>query len=297
MIDERSKGLGFALSAFLLWGLAPVFFKLLAEVDSFEVLAHRVIWSFLILALVLQWRGRWHLVWSLDRAIVKRLFWTSVFVSSNWLVFIWAVAQGRVLETSLGYFINPLISVLFGMLFLSERLRTGQWLALILALCGVLNQVVLVGYLPWVALALALSFATYGLLRKRIDIDPVTGLFVETALLLPFAALYLLWLGIHDSLSFNLDESWLALVLAGSGLMTTIPLLLFAAGAQRLTLTVMGLVQYITPSITFFLAVFLYKEAFQLEQLTTFVLIWSGLAVFTIEGWRQRRRINQGSVA
>lgn len=297
MIDERSKGLGFALSAFLLWGLAPVFFKLLADVDSFEVLAHRVIWSFLILALVLQWRGRWHLVWSLDRAIVKRLFWTSVFVSSNWLVFIWAVAQGRVLETSLGYFINPLISVLFGMLFLSERLRTGQWVALILALCGVLNQVVLVGYLPWVALALALSFATYGLLRKRIDIDPVTGLFVETALLLPFAALYLLWLGIRDSLSFNLDEPWLALVLAGSGLMTTIPLLLFAAGAQRLTLTVMGLVQYITPSITFFLAVFLYKEAFQLEQLTTFVLIWSGLAVFTIEGWRQRRRINQGSVA
>lgn len=297
MIDERSKGLGFALSAFLLWGLAPVFFKLLADVDSFEVLAHRVIWSFLILALVLQWRGRWHLVWSLDRAIVKRLFWTSVFVSSNWLVFIWAVAQGRVLETSLGYFINPLISVLFGMLFLSERLRTGQWVALILALCGVLNQVVLVGYLPWVALALALSFAIYGLLRKRIDIDPMTGLFVETALLLPFAALYLLWLGIHDSLSFNLDAPWLALVLAGSGLMTTIPLLLFAAGAQRLTLTVMGLVQYITPSITFFLAVFLYKEAFQLEQLTTFVLIWSGLAVFTIEGWRQRRRIKQGSVA
>lgn len=288
--DRLGKGLVFALSAFLLWGLAPVFFKLLAGVSAFEVLAHRVVWSVLILTVVIQCQQRgWQSLRALDRKTVKRLCYSSIFVSSNWLVFIWAVAQGRVLETSLGYFINPLITVLFGVIFLNEKLRPWQLFAIVLAFLGVLNQVFQIGYLPWVAVALALSFASYSVMRKSISIGPVQGLFVETLILLPVALLYLAWLGYQDSLAFGSSSVVLDLTLISSGLMTTIPLLLFAAGAQRLSLTAIGVAQYITPSMTFFLAVFLYRESFDLAQLISFVLIWLGLFMFTVEGIQRRR--------
>jgi len=289
--DRLGRGLVFALSAFLLWGLAPVFFKLLAGVSAFEVLAHRVVWSVLILALVIQFQRRgWQSLRTLDRNTVKRLCYSSIFVSSNWLVFIWAVAQGRVLETSLGYFINPLITVLFGVFFLNEKLRRWQLFAIVLAFFGVLNQVFQLGYLPWVAVALALSFASYSVMRKSISIGPVQGLFVETLILLPVALLYLAWLGYQDSLAFGSSSVVLDLTLISSGLMTTIPLLLFAAGAQRLSLTAIGVAQYITPSMTFFLAVFLYREPFDSAQLISFMLIWLGLFMFTVEGIQRRRQ-------
>lgn len=287
--DGLVKGLGYALSAFLLWGLAPVYFKLVASVSAFEVLAHRVVWSVVILAVVVQFQGGWQALRALDRNTLKQLFFSSIFVSLNWLVFIWAVGQGRVLETSLGYFINPLITVLFGVVFLNETLRKWQVLAICLAFLGVSNQVVQLGYLPWVALALALSFASYGLMRKSIDIQPVQGLFVETLLLLPAALFYLAWLGYRDELVFGSLSTSMDGILIASGFMTTIPLLFFAAGARRLSLTVIGIVQYITPSITFFLAVFLYSESFSLAQLVSFVLIWLGLLVFTLEGVWVRR--------
>lgn len=287
--DGLVKGLGYALSAFLLWGLAPVYFKLVASVSAFEVLAHRVVWSVVILAVVVQFQGGWQALRALDRNTLKQLFFSSIFVSLNWLVFIWAVGQGRVLETSLGYFINPLITVLFGVVFLNETLRKWQVLAICLAFLGVSNQVVQLGYLPWVALALALSFASYGLMRKSIDIQPVQGLFVETVLLLPAALFYLAWLGYQDELVFGSLSLSMDGILIASGFMTTIPLLFFAAGARRLSLTVIGIVQYITPSITFFLAVFLYGESFSLAQLVSFVLIWLGLLVFTLEGVWVRR--------
>ncbi len=287
--DGLVKGLGYALSAFLLWGLAPVYFKLVASVSAFEVLAHRVVWPVLILSVVVQFQGGWQALRALDRNTLKQLFFSSIFVSLNWLVFIWAVGQGRVLETSLGYFINPLITVLFGVVFLNETLRKWQVLAICLAFLGVSNQVVQLGYLPWVALALALSFASYGLMRKSIDIQPVQGLFVETVLLLPAALFYLAWLGYQDELVFGSLSLSMDGILIASGFMTTIPLLLFAAGARRLSLTVIGIAQYITPSITFFLAVFLYGESFSLAQLVSFVLIWLGLLVFTLEGVWVRR--------
>lgn len=287
--DGLVKGLGYALSAFLLWGLAPVYFKLVASVSAFEVLAHRVVWSVVILAVVVQFQGGWQALRALDRNTLKQLFFSSIFVSLNWLVFIWAVGQGRVLETSLGYFINPLITVLFGVVFLNETLRKWQVLAICLAFLGVSNQVVQLGYLPWVALALALSFASYGLMRKSIDIQPVQGLFVETVLLLPAALFYLAWLRYQDELVFGSLSLSMDGILIASGFMTTIPLLFFAAGARRLSLTVIGIVQYITPSITFFLAVFLYGESFSLAQLVSFVLIWLGLLVFTLEGVWVRR--------
>lgn len=288
--DGLVKGLGYALSAFLLWGLAPVYFKLVASVSAFEVLAHRVVWSVLILAVVVQFQGGWQALRALDRNTLKQLFFSSIFVSLNWLVFIWAVGQGRVLETSLGYFINPLITVLFGVVFLNETLRKWQVLAICLAFLGVSNQVVQLGYLPWVALVLALSFASYGLMRKSIDIQPVQGLFVETLLLLPAALFYLAWLGYQGELVFGSLSTSMDGILIASGFMTTIPLLLFAAGARRLSLTVIGIAQYITPSITFFLAVFLYGESFSLAQLVSFMLIWLGLLVFTLEGGWVRRK-------
>ena len=288
--DGLVKGLGYALSAFLLWGLAPVYFKLVASVSAFEVLAHRVVWSVLILAVVVQFQGGWQALRALDRNTLKQLFFSSIFVSLNWLVFIWAVGQGRVLETSLGYFINPLITVIFGVVFLNETLRKWQVLAICLAFLGVSNQVVQLGYLPWVALVLALSFASYGLMRKSIDIQPVQGLFVETLLLLPAALFYLAWLGYQDELVFGSLSTSMDGILIASGFMTTIPLLLFAAGARRLSLTVIGIAQYITPSITFFLAVFLYGESFSLAQLVSFMLIWLGLLVFTLEGGWVRRK-------
>ena len=288
--DGLVKGLGYALSAFLLWGLAPVYFKLVASVSAFEVLAHRVVWSVLILAVVVQFQGGWQALRALDRNTLKQLFFSSIFVSLNWLVFIWAVGQGRVLETSLGYFINPLITVIFGVVFLNETLRKWQVLAICLAFLGVSNQVVQLGYLPWVALVLALSFASYGLMRKSIDIQPVQGLFVETLLLLPAALFYLAWLGYQDELVFGSLSLSMDGILIASGFMTTIPLLFFAAGARRLSLTVIGIVQYITPSITFFLAVFLYGESFSLAQLVSFMLIWLGLLVFTLEGGWVRRK-------
>jgi chloramphenicol-sensitive protein RarD len=179
--------------------------------------------------------------------------------------------------------------VLFGVVFLNETLRKWQVLAICLAFLGVSNQVVQLGYLPWVALALALSFASYGLMRKSIDIQPVQGLFVETVLLLPAALFYLAWLGYQDELVFGSLSLSMDGILIASGFMTTIPLLFFAAGARRLSLTVIGIVQYITPSITFFLAVFLYGESFSLAQLVSFVLIWLGLLVFTLEGGWVRR--------
>jgi chloramphenicol-sensitive protein RarD len=288
--DGLVKGLGYALSAFLLWGLAPVYFKLVASVSAFEVLAHRVVWSVLILAVVVQFQGGWQALRALDRNTLKQLFFSSIFVSLNWLVFIWAVGQGRVLETSLGYFINPLITVIFGVVFLNETLRKWQVLAICLAFLGVSNQVVQLGYLPWVALVLALSFASYGLMRKSIDIQPVQGLFVETLLLLPAALFYLAWLGYQGELVFGSLSTGMDGTLIASGFMTTIPLLLFAAGARRLSLTVIGIAQYITPSITFFLAVFLYGESFSLAQLVSFMLIWLGLLVFTLEGGWVRRK-------
>ncbi len=288
--NASMHGLFFALSAFTLWGLFPIYFKAVASVAATEVLAHRIIWSFLVLVCVLSVRREWRSLCTLKLPALRTLFFSSLFISSNWLVFIWAVSHDRVLETSLGYYINPLLSVVMGMLFLRERLRPAQALAFLLALLGVINQIIWVGYLPWVALALAVSFGSYGLLRKQLDIGPVHGLFMETLLMLPFAMGYLLWLAHTETLVFGQEGMYLNILLALAGIVTTVPLLLFAAGARRLTLTTLGITQYTTPSMTFLLALFVYAEPFSLEQLLTFVLIWSGLFVFTLDGFRFHRK-------
>lgn len=291
VLNERvNSGFLFALSAFGLWGLAPVFFKLVAEVNPFEVLAHRVVWSVLILALVVQWRGQWRQLRALEWLTLKRLFWSSLFVSTNWFLFIWGVANDQVLQTSLGYFINPLISVCFGLLFLGERFRPFQQLAVGLAFVGVINEIFVAGVMPWLSLMLALSFASYGLIRKQLSIDPILGLFLETVLLLPIALVYFVYLAIEGELYFGSSDVGVDVALVCSGFMTTIPLLLFAAATQRLPLSQIGLVQYLTPTMSFCLAIFLYNEPFKHAQLISFACIWLGLAIFTIDGLRSRRR-------
>ncbi|MEH6576948.1 MAG: EamA family transporter RarD [Amphritea sp.] len=202
--QEYNKGIYFAIAAYGMWGLVPIYFKALEHITSLEVLAHRVIWSVVLLALVLAMGNRWRKLLPLLKQprLIGALALTAVIISVNWLVFIWAVSEGRILETSLGYFINPLVSVFLGMLFLQVRLRTGQWFAILLAAIGVVYQLFLLGSLPWVALVLAFCFGFYGLLRKQIPVDALSGLFIETLLLSPIVAVYLFWLKQQGQLQF-----------------------------------------------------------------------------------------------
>lgn len=290
---EHQKGILFALAAYGMWGLVPVYFKAVDHISPLEVVAHRIIWSVAFLALFIAATGRWHdVLCSLrQKRLVMGLTLSALVVSLNWLVFIWAVGQERILETALGYFINPLISVLLGMVFLQERLRTMQWLAIALAATGVGYQLILLGNLPWVALVLACSFGLYGLLRKRLAVDAFSGLLIETLLLSPVALGYLIWIAAQGEMKFLESSNNIWLLLA-AGLVTSLPLICFAAGARRLTLTLNGLLQYIAPSIAFLLAVWVYNEPLDSDKLITFACIWLGLILFTVEGLLRSRRIS-----
>ena len=294
-LDARREfrlGITCALGAYGLWGVFPVYFKWLESVPAFEVLLHRVVWSVVFLLVLVTMGRRWGAVLEVfrNKRVVAMLCLSSLMIAGNWLVFIWAVANGRILETSLGYFLNPLISIFMGMMFLSERLRRGQWLALGLAGIGVLMQVMLFGSLPWVALSLALTFGFYGLLRKQVPVDAILGLFVETLLLLPFALMGMVWFAQAGTLHFGNQEWHLDVLLALCGVVTSVPLLLFAGGARRLPLMMMGFLQYLGPTISFSLAVLVYGEQMDEGRLMTFVIIWAALVVFTMEGLQQRRK-------
>lgn len=284
--QEQNRGILFALSAYGMWGLFPIYFKSVASVTPFEILSHRVIWSLVFMALFIAATGRWQTLMSnlRQQKLLTSLAVTAILISINWVTFIWAVGQGHILETSMGYFINPLVSLLLGTVFLGERLRKAQWMAVSLAIAGVSYQLILLGSLPWVALVLACSFGTYGLLRKRIVVDPFSGLMIETLLLSPFALLYLFWLEQQNQLAFISKNIEISGLLIAAGIVTSLPLICFATAAKRLTLTLNGLLMYITPSITFILAVVIYDEPLDSHRLITFALIWAGLILFTAEG-------------
>ena len=289
---ERRRGVYYAVAAFGLWGLAPIYFKAVAAVAPLEVLAHRILWSVLLLGALLWLSGRRQSLGALlrQRRHLAGLMLSALLISVNWGVFIWAVGNQRILETSLGYFINPLVSLLLGLLFLGERLRPPQWLAIALMGVAVGYQLLLLGRLPAVALALALSFGFYGLVRKKLALDPIIGLFMETLLLLPLALFYLGWSQRQGTLAFSADGGELSLLLMAAGVVTTLPLLCFAAATVRLSLTWLGLVQYLAPSIAFLLAVLYYHEPLDGARLLTFVLIWIALGLFSAEGWWHKRR-------
>lgn len=296
--SERDIAVTGAIAAgmgYLLWGLSIVFYKQLTHVPPFEVLAHRSVWSVLLTIIIVFALGRSARLMSLlhDRKAMFTLACTSLLIGSNWFVFILSINQARVLETSLGYYINPLVSVLLGVLFLGEKLSRAQLTAVGFALLGVVNFAVVIGTLPWISLYLAFSFAAYGYLRKVSRIEPLEGLFVEVSLLLPLAIAYLVWLHAHGGMYLETSGWYETTFLILTGPMTTLPLILFAFGAQRIRLATLGLMQYLAPTAQFLIAVNIYGEPIKPMQLITFALIWLALAIFSFDTWRKERELRR----
>ena len=289
--QNYKSGYIYALGAFVIWGLAPLYFKAVQEVSALEILAHRVAWSVPVVLLIM-----WAIKRPFPKGILKDkktlgvLCLTAVLISGNWLVFTWAVTHERVLETSLGYFINPLISVALGILFLKEKLSIWSKWALGLAIAGVTYRVIVLGGLPWISLFLAFSFGIYGLLRKQVNIGPLQGLLVETLIVLPVTAGYIYYLWYTGTGKFLHSSAQIDWLLIAGGVITTIPLALFSAGARILPLNTIGFIQYLAPSLTFILTIFVFKEPFNLDLLMTFGFIWAGLVVYTVGVIRNNRR-------
>ncbi len=288
-----NPGVVYALLAFTLWGLFPVYFKSLHQISALEMLAHRMVWSMLFLFIVLTVRLQWRWLGPVlrDRRLLARFAASAALLSTNWGVYIWAVNAGHIVEASLGYFITPLINVLFGLAFLGERLRRVQWLAVAIAACGVLWLTWQNGHPPWISLLLAFSFAGYGLLRKTAKLGALEGLTLETVLLFPVALLYLALLAWRGENAFMSASLGIEVLLALAGPITAIPLLLFAAGARRIPLSMLGLIQYVTPTLQLLIGVAIYREPFSIVQLIGYGAIWIALAVYSLEGlWRTQRR-------
>lgn len=288
--DERRLGLVLGFSAFLLWGFLPAYYKFTASVPADLVVAHRILWSVLALGLYLGWRGRLGEVAAAlaDRGTCARLALSAAAISVNWLVFIHAVETGQIVAVSFGYFANPLVSVAIGLIVLKETLAPAQWAAIAIAGLAVAIQGLALGSVPWISLVLACSFAVYGYLRKTVVVGASPGLMVEAVLLAPFAAAYLVFVGVSTGSDVTyVGDPVLFALLVGTGIVTAVPLVLFAAGARRLPLTVIGLLQYIAPSLQLLLAVFAYGEEVGAVRLATFGLIWLSLAIFTADALKR----------
>ena len=289
--ENTRLGVFAGIIAYGIWGLVPVFFKQIAEVPAVEIIAHRVVWAMLLMTALIGFGRGFADAWRVARIPrqLARIALASALVISNWLVFVWGVNNGHILETSLGYFILPLFNVALGVLVLKERLRPLQWLAVLLASTGVTIEAVRAGGLPWIALVLAGTFGIYGLLRKQLPLDAVSGLFLETVCMTPLALAWLGWLAISGQNHFGGGPGLLTgrdLMLIATGAVTAIPLLLFAVATRRLPLNMMGFLQYLAPSITFLLAVFVYHEPLNLVRTLAFATIWTGLAVYSFDLFR-----------
>ena len=283
-------------SGYFIWGLSVMYYRQLAAVPAFEILAHRAVWSLLLVTgCIFAFGRRAHLMAVLrNRRTFGVLCITATIIGSNWLVFIWAVNSGRILETSLGYFINPLMSVLTGVVLLGERLSRAQGAAIALAALGVLYFTLSLGHVPWISLFLAASFAGYGYLKKITKADALEGLFVEVLVIAPFGLAYLAWV-VQAGQSLVPSDRMTDLLLVLTGPMTTLPLLLFTYGAQRIRLTTLGLLQYLVPTTSFSIAVWVYGEPLGHGHMVTFGLIWTGLAIFTFDTWWRDRK-NRGPI-
>ncbi len=283
------SGVFAAFAAFVIWGALPVFWKALASVDSMEVLCHRICWSFLFLAPWMFFQGRLaslRVFLSSPRNMLG-LFCCGFLLAGNWYLYIWAIASNMVIEASLGYFITPLVNILFGIVLFREKTGRIVWAAIGIAVVGVAWQVLRLGHLPFVPLGLAFSFGIYGLLRKVLQVQALSGLFVETLVVLPLALGYLVWQARLGNSVFFLNNYSIIALLISSGFFTTIPLICFAYGARRLRMTSLGILQYLTPSCVFLLGVFVYKEPLTMSGLVTFFCIWTALGLYT---WDTLRR-------
>lgn len=286
-MTEQKKGVILAIGAYLMWGIIPLYWKQLQHVGSVEILVGRVIWSFvftvLFVLLIRQYKqmiADVKMLWKNKKQFFL-LFVASVFVSLNWGIFIWAVNNGHLLQTSLGYYINPLISVLFGMLFFKEKISRATAVAVIIAAIGVGYQAILGGTIPWVSLALALTFAFYGVIKKQIPLDATRGLAIETLFVLPIAVGIYIYLMKTSEIAFMQVDWKTNLLLMGGGIVTALPLVLFAKSAQKIPLYLMGFIQFLAPTISLMLGIFLYKEPFTLTEFMTFVCIWLAVFIFS----------------
>lgn len=292
--SDLRKGYLLGLAAYTIWGLFPLYFKAVERFSALEIIAQRAIWAALFSALALMlWRnaGWWQELLAHPRRIAL-LALSGLLIASNWLIYVWAVNNGHMVEASLGYYINPLVNVLLGLVLLRERLRPLQWLALLLASLGVGLQVLSLGKLPWISLSLALSFGFYGLLRKQAPVAALPGLAVETWLLLPIAVGWLYFAGSGVSTDPAFWGTAQALWLMAAGPITLIPLLCFNAAARFLPYSTLGFLQYITPTLLLALAVLVFHEPFPAGKQTAFFWIWAGLAVYSFDSWRLMRRAN-----
>jgi len=287
------RGVFYGLAAYIVWGFFPLYFKAIKHVTPLEVVAHRIVWSMLFLALLVTVTRRWREVLAavrLPRTLLT-LCGSTALIAANWLVFIYAIERGEVLQSSLGYFITPLVNVFLGFALLGERLYRWQTVSLLLAITGVVVLTVSVGQVPWIALVLAVSFGLYGLMRKTVAVDSLVGLSIETFLAGPVAFVFLARLGTSGEGAFLAGSLHDSLLLPTTGVVTAVPLLLFTAAARRLRLATMGFLQYITPSFHFLLAVWVYDERFTPTHLLSFLCIWAGLALYSWTAIAEARRV------
>jgi chloramphenicol-sensitive protein RarD len=285
-------GVAFGLLAYGMWGFFPLFFRQLAHVPPMDVLSNRAVWACLFVALLLSLRRQWHQVAAVCRSGQQLLMLgvAALLIGTNWLVFLWAVANEQVVASSLGYFLTPLVNVLLGLVVLDERLNRLQWLSVGLAVAAIANEIITLGSLPWVSLILAGTFGTYGLVRKHLPVDAVAGLWLETLAMLPVCVLYAWWQGRNGQPVFTGHDPVTSALLIGAGALTALPLLAFAAATHRLDLATVGMLMYINPTLQFVTAIWLFGEPLQVAQLFSFALIWLGLLVFSWSAWRKYRR-------
>jgi len=285
-----NKGIWYALGAYLLWGLFPIYWKWLHDVPALQLIGHRIGWSFILLMIVIIATKQWtQLRSTLTWRVLGVYLSAGLLLSVNWLIYVWGVNSGHIVETSLGYFINPLLSVLLGVIFLGERLRPAQWLPVGLAALGVIYLTWTYGSLPWIALSLAFSFGFYGLVKKTSPLGSLYGLTLETGLVFLPAVGYLIFTEATGQGAFGHTGLIPDLLMIGGGVVTTVPLLLFASAARRIPLTMVGIMQYIAPTLQFLLGVLLYKEPFTTTRLIGFSLVWIALVVFWVEGLLARK--------
>ena len=286
-----NKGIAYSFGAYFIWGFFPIYWKLIKHVPALQLLGHRIAWSFIILAILILASGKWTELRSLasNRKTLQIYLAAAILVGLNWFIYVWSVNAGHIVDASLGYFINPLLSVLLGVLFLKERLRSLQWIAVGLAAAGVVSLTIVFGRLPWIALSLACTFGFYGLVKKIAPLSPLHGLTLETGFLFVPALSFLIYQDFAGRGAFLHTGTGADLLMAGAGLVTTIPLLLFASAAQRIPLTMIGMVHYITPICQLLIGVLIYKESFTPARAIGFGIVWLSLIIFGIESlWFHR---------
>jgi len=282
-----NRGILNGLGAYILWGMFPLYWKFLQQVPALQIIGHRITWSFVLLAFVILLKGQWKdfrvSVSSLKIFLIY--FTASALLSVNWFIYVWGVNSGRIVEASLGYFINPIFCVMLGMIFFHERLRLFQWIPVILATAGVIYLTLQYGRVPWIAITLAFTFGLYGLVKKLAPLDSLFGLTFETAIAFPLALAYLVFAGISGTGSFPSEDNLSNILLIGTGVVTSVPLLLFASAARQIPLTMIGILQFISPTIQFLIGVLVYNENFDRSDMIGFGLVWTALIIFWLENY------------